>query len=318
MRRIVGTWAALLALLGVSFALVVVALNSTLYSPGGLVRSYLDALARHDVPGALELAGVSPTERDVLLDEQVLGRLSDIRQRSDQRLPDGTHRVEFEYRTDAGPGRSAFLLEGTGTRFGVFGSWRFAEPPLAQVEVTVLHDPRFNVNGLEVVGAANEPRTYRVFAPGNYDVGHESTFLEAKPVEVAVADPGEVREARIDVASNDHFVDEVQQELDGYLDDCAGQRVLLPTGCPFGKQVANRIESEPVWEMSEYPDVTLVPAEEAGTWLMPPTDAAARLRVDIRSLFDGSVSHFDEDVPFTVSYLITFQADGGLYIEAQE
>ncbi|MDQ4138178.1 MAG: hypothetical protein M3116_04950 [Actinomycetota bacterium] len=318
MRKIVGTWAALLALFMVSFALVVVSLNATLFSAGGLARSYLEALARHDVPGALELAGVSPTERDVLLDRDALGRLTDIRQHSDEQLPDGTHRVEFEYRTDAGPGRTAFLMEPAGTRFGVFGAWRFAEPPLAQVELTVLHDSRFDVNGLQVVGAANEPRTYRVFAPGSYEFGHDTTYLEAPPVKLAVTEPGTVREARIDVAANEHFVEEVQRELDRYLDGCAKQRVLLPTGCPFGKQVANRIESEPVWAMSEYPPVTLVPAEEPGTWLMPPTDAAARLQVDIRSLFDGTVTHFDEDVPFIVSYLITFQADGGLYIEAQE
>ncbi len=318
MRRIVGTWAALFALFAVSFGLVVLSLNATLFSPGGFVRSYLEALARHDVAGALELAGVSPTERDVLLDQDALGRVTEIRQRSDERLPDGTHRVEFEYRTDAGPGRTAFLLEGAGMRFGVFSAWRFAEPPLAQVEITVLHDPRFEVNGLEVVGTANEPRVYRVFAPGAYEIGHQTTFLEAEPVELAVSGPGEVTEARIDVAANEHFVEEVQKKLDAYLDDCAEQRVLLPTGCPFGKQVANRIESEPVWEMSEYPPVTLRPAQEPGAWLMPPTDAAARLRVDIRSLFDGSVTRFDEDVPFTVSYLITFQADGGLYIEGQE
>jgi hypothetical protein len=318
MRRVVGMWAALFALLAVSFGLVVAALNATLFSPGGFARSYLEALARHDVPGALELAGVSPTERDVLLDRNALGRLTDIRQRSDQRLPDGTHRVEFEYRTDAGPGRTAFVLEPAGTRFGVFGSWHFAESPLAQVELTVRHDPRFDVNGLQVVGAANEPRTYRVFTPGAYEFGHRSTFLQAEPVEVAVTEPAAVSEVRVDVAANEHFVDEVQEELDDYLDGCAEQRVLLPTGCPFGKEVANRIESEPIWEMSEYPPVTLQPAMDPGTWFMPPTDAAARLRVDIRSLFDGSVTRFDEDVPFTVSYLITFQADGGLYIEAQE
>jgi hypothetical protein len=311
-------WAALFALLAVSFALVVVALNATLFSAGGLARSYLEALARHDVSGALELAGVSPTERDVLLARGALGRLSDIRQRSDERLADGTHRVEFDYRTDAGPGRTAFLLEPAGTRFGVFGAWRFAEPPLAQVELTVLHDARFSANGLPVVGAANEPRTYRVFAPGSYEFGHSTSFLEAAPVEVAVSEPGTVTEARVDVAANEHFVEEVQQELNEYLDGCAEQRVLLPTGCPFGKQVANRIESEPVWAMSEYPPVTLVPAVDPGAWLMPPTDAAARLKVDIRSLFDGTVTRFDEDVPFTVSYVITFQADGGLLIEAQE
>jgi hypothetical protein len=318
MRRKVGMWAALFALLAVSFGLVVASLNATLFSAGGQARSYLEALARHDVTGALELAGVSPTERDVLLDRDALGRLSDIRQRADVPLADGTHRVEFEYRTDAGPGRTQFLMEPAGTRFGVFGAWRFAEPPLAQVELTVMHDPRFDVNGLQVVGAANEPRPYRVFAPGSYEFGHRTKYLEAPSVEVTVTAPGEVAEARVDVAANERFVDEVQEELRRYLDGCAKQRVLLPTGCPFGKEVANRIESEPVWEMSEYPAVTLVPAMDPGTWLMPPTDAAARLEVDIRSLFDGTVTHFDENVPFQVSYLITFQANGALYIEAQE
>jgi hypothetical protein len=317
MRRIVGTWAALFALLGVSFALVVVSLNATLFSPGGLVRSYLDALARHDVPSALELAGVSPTERDVLLDERALGFLTDIRQRSDEPLPDGRRLVEFDYRTGAGAGRSAFVVESAGSRFGVFRAWRFAEPPLTELEITALHDPRFDVNGLEVVGAAGEPRAYRVLTPGAYTVGHSSKYLEADPVEVTADSPGGRIEARVEVAANARFVHEVQEELDKYLDKCATQRVLLPTGCPFGKRVENRIESEPRWKITEYPAVTLRPGEDAGTWLMPPTDAAARLRVDIRSLFDGSLTRFDENVPFTMSYLISFQAGGGLYLVAQ-
>jgi hypothetical protein len=317
MRRIVGMWAGLFALFCVSFALVVGSLNATLFSAGGFARSYLEALARHDVPGALELANASPTERDVLLEPDALGRLSEITQVKDEPLRDGSHRVEFSYRTDAGPGSTAFVVESAGTRFGVFGAWRFAEFPLGTVELTVLHDSRFEVNGLEVVGAANEPRPYRVFVPGAYRFGHETTFLTAEPVDVTAFAPGETVEARVDVAANDHFVSEVQGELDAYLDECATQRVLLPTGCPFGKQVANRIESEPRWDMSDYPPVTLRPGLDPGTWLMPPTDAAARLRVDIRSLFDGTVTEFDEDVPFEVSYLITFQADGGLYIEAQ-
>ena len=317
MRRIVGTWAALFALFGVSFALVVVSLNATLFSPGGLVRSYLEALARHDVPGALELAGVSPTERDVLLDQDALGRLTDIHQGPEQRLPDGRHRVEFEYRTDAGPGSTEFLLEPAGSRFGLFEAWRFAEPPLAQVEVTALHDSRFDVNGLEVVGTANEPRTYRVFTPGAYEFGHSTMYLEADPLEVEVTATGAVTEARIDVAANEFFVEEVRKSLKKYLDDCAAQRVLLPTGCPFGKQIANRVESEPLWQISEYPPVTLRPAEEPGSWLMPPTEAAARLKVDIRSLFDGTLTRFDEDVPFTVSFVIKFQAGGGLILEVQ-
>jgi hypothetical protein len=318
MRRMVGTWAMLFALFCISFALVVGALNATLFSPGGFARSYLEALARHDVQSALDLADVSPTDNDVLLDRDALGRLTEIEQLSDHHLADGTHRVEFGYRTAAGPGRAAFSLEPAGTRFGVFGSWRFAEAPLAEVDLTVRHDPRFDVNGLEVVGVANKPHPYRVFVPGAYEFGHETTFLTAERIEVAANEPGRSTSVRVDVVANDHFIEDVQDTLDAYLDDeCATQRVLLPTGCPFGKEVANRIDSEPMWEISKYPPVTLRPGTDPGTWLMPPTDGAARLRVDIVSLFDGTVTKFDEDVPFTVSYLIRFRVDGGLQLEGQ-
>jgi hypothetical protein len=39
--------------------------------------------------------------------------------------------------------------------------------------------------------------------------------------------------------------------------------------------------------------------------------------VEVRSIFDGTRSTFDQDVPFTVQYLITFQDDGSLLITAQ-
>ncbi len=57
-----------------------------------------------------------------------------------------------------------------------------------------------------------------------------------------------------------------------------------------------------------------MPGEEPGTWLVPTTPAAAHLVVQVRSLFDGSLSTFDEDVPFDVSYTISFPGDGSLLI----
>jgi hypothetical protein len=50
---------------------------------------------------------------------------------------------------------------------------------------------------------------------------------------------------------------------------------------------------------------------------MPRTSAAAHLVVEVRSLFDGTVSTFDEDVPFTASYLVAFLPGKELLITAQ-
>jgi hypothetical protein len=50
---------------------------------------------------------------------------------------------------------------------------------------------------------------------------------------------------------------------------------------------------------------------------MPPTGAAAHLLVDVRSIFDGSVTTFDKDVGFNASYLVTFSPDNQLIITEQ-
>ena len=93
--------------------------------------------------------------------------------------------------------------------------------------------------------------------------------------------------------------------------------MLLPTGCPFGQQISNRIASTPEWSISEYPVVSLAPGAEPGSWLMPATNAAAHLTVDVQSLFDGTTSVFDKDVAFSVSYLATFRGEDEVLVTAQ-
>ena len=82
-------------------------------------------------------------------------------------------------------------------------------------------------------------------------------------------------------------------------------------------EIGNRIVTTPAWSISVYPRVTLQPGIDPGSWLMPPTDAAAHLVVDVRSLFDGSVSTFDADVAFVTSYVVTFLPGDQLLITAQ-
>ena len=131
---------------------------------------------------------------------------------------------------------------------------------------------------------------------------------------VTASQPGAAIIGTVTLQPTDAFVAQVQKEVDGYLDDCATQTVLLPTGCPFGEQISNRIVTTPAWSIARYPTVALQPGPDPGTWLMPATPAAAHLVVDVRSLFDGSVSTFDEDVPFSSSFVVSFLPDDELLI----
>lgn len=331
MRRTVITWSAVFALLFAGFAASVVALNADLYSANGFVRGYLSALERHDSASALEVPGVQTTNDAAheLLADDAMGDLADVRVIRDTANDDGTHTVAVEYaisapasaadpKPDATTARSEFVVARDGTRLGLFPTWRFVTSPLNTVSITVLHDQDFEVNGLPVSADAepDSPATYLVFAPGLYLIDHDSTYFTAAPVPLEVTAVGEIADAVVDVQANDDFVAEVQKHVTAYLTECTTQEVLMPTGCPFGKQLSNRVESAPKWTMAADPVVTIVPGEAPGTWTVPKTPATAHLVVDMKSLFDGTVTTFDEDVAFTVSYALTFEESQRLLITA--
>ncbi|QYH34925.1 hypothetical protein [Salinibacterium sp. M195] len=345
MRRELVTWSVVLGLIIVAFATTVIVLNSTIYSSTGFVRSYLGALARHDMSSALEIAdiylpeehgaasdgGAGATPIDTtgagslllagsheLLRPSALSSLEDIELVDNVSNPDGTETVTFSFELDGRPAKSSFTVIRDANNFGVFSTWDFATPPLTIVRLTVLNAQEFTANGSElVVPTQDVPSTYVVLTPSSFEVSHTSHYLKAEPIVVSATAPGDTVRARLDVVANEAMIAQVQREVNEYLDECATQVVLLPTGCPFGQPMSNRIVTTPEWSIADYPPVTLSPGSEPASWLMPATDAAAHLKVDVRSIFDGSVSTFDKDVSFSASYLVTFLPDDELLITAQ-
>lgn len=345
MRRELVTWSIVLGLIIAAFVTTVLIVNSTLFSANGFVRSYLGALASHDMASALQIAdiqlpeehgassddGAGATPIDTtgagsmllagshdLLRPSALSTLDDIELAERIVNADGTETVTFVFALDGKTSSSTFTVARDGTRFGVFADWKFVTAPLTIVRLTVANAQGFTANGSGFVTPAQDtPAPYVVLTPSSFEISHTSTFLTADPITVSAIDPGGTVRARLEVVANEAMVAQVQREVNDYLDECATQVVLLPTGCPFGQPMANRIVTTPEWSMATYPDVTLVPGGDIGSWLMPATDAAAHLTVDVRSIFDGSVSTFDDDVDFTASYLVTFMPEDELLITAQ-
>jgi hypothetical protein len=319
MRRALLTWSVVFAVLIGAFAITVAALNANLYSAGGFVHSYLSALARHDAASALQLPGVVASEDSSadLLTDAALGKLSDLAMVGDDTDDDGVHTVTYGYSMDGTPGESDYSVRQTGAFLGLFPTWEFASSPLATVAVTVLHDDRFRSNGIEL-STTSQPSAsggFLVFTPGLYTFDHRSTFLTADAIAAPITEPGSVTSVQVNVQANSAFEEAVTAQLRSFLDGCATQQVLLPTDCPFGKTFDNRIDTTPQWSMVGYPRVEVIPGDAVGKWLMPQASAAAHLSVEVRSLFDGSRTQFDEDVPFTVSYGITIGANDTLAFE---
>ena len=106
-------------------------------------------------------------------------------------------------------------------------------------------------------------------------------------------------------------------QADQRVTECGEQQVLFPTGCPYGQSIANRVSSDPIWTIVEVPDFGLRPGPFPD-WIAGPAPGTAHLEVEVTSLFDGSVSTFDEDVPFQARYLVTVQGDNMAVAEAPE
>ena len=331
------------ALLAAGLGGTISALNRTVYSAGGFVEQYLDALDRGDTVGALAFGGVMPGKADLaawglsddtaadlpktLLRASVLGGLRNIELASATATPatndDGTAQtVVFDFELNGTASSMAFTVERAGTFAGVFNAWKFTISPLAVLQVSVLHERSFTVNGLTLDTrahtAADAPATfstsaaYLAFAPNRYTFEHESAILTAKKSTVSVTAAGPTA-VEVNALPNEVMVTQVQSELDKFLDACATQTVLQPTSCPWGITIDDRIESTPAWSITAYPPVTLSAGELSFEMVAAP--GQARIVVDVQSLFDGDVTTRDEDVPFTMGLSVTVQPSGALAIQ---
>jgi hypothetical protein len=321
MRRAVISWAVVFALLVAGFVASIVAFNSDLYSAHGFVQSYLETLARKDADAALAFPGVvAPTNSDTdLLTDSALGSITDIHFVKETSTTAGNRLVSFSYRLAGRDHQTQFTVAPNGTRLGLFSRWKFVESPLATVSVTVQHESDFSVNAFtDTTGNPDgTAKSFVVFSPGIYVFNHESTYLSATDISLAVSNVGEVDRVTVEVHANINFVLATIDGIHDFLDDCAAQHVLMPTGCPFGESITNRINDFPQWTIVTYPDVSLEPESETGSWLVAHAAGTAHIVVEQKSVFDGSLSPIDKDVPFTSDYTIIIGPNNRLTVSAQ-
>jgi hypothetical protein len=334
--RRLGPDLAVLAVVGVLLAGAlwgaVATMSREFYSPSAFVEHYLDLLADGHaaealtLPGvavdsaALEAAGLPATASQALLRQDALAALTDIHVVSEETDGD-ISRVRVEYRAGAYPGTTTFEIARDGS-VGLAPTWRFATSPLAVMDLGVSGSMTFDVNGFALDkrqvspdGVDADPNAtvpLLVFSPGVYSVSVDTPISATPGVAVLSDSPFSNVPVEIHATATPQFLSLVQQRVEEFLTECATQEVLQPTGCPFGYVVDDRIDSTPKWSMATQPTVDVKP--DGAEWKIPPAQAVAHIEVDIQSLFDGSISHVSEDVPFIVTGTITILPDGSATI----
>ncbi|MBS1698285.1 MAG: hypothetical protein JST25_07770 [Actinobacteria bacterium] len=336
-RRRAPLWSdlTLLAVVGVVLVAALAAGGLTVYrefySPSAFVTRYLTLLSEGRAADALQLPGVALSHSDLddeafrsasdaLLRRTALSSLTDITV-TGERPQGAATAVTVKYKAGGHAGTSTFLVARSGW-VGVAPSWEFAQSPLAVISLRLGGSDRFTVNGFDLdrrqvaaqgaESSAQDPVPMLVFSPGLYSVSVKTSTAATNGVGVLADKPLADVPLDVQAAPTAEFVKVVQQRVNEFLDRCTTQTVLQPTGCPFGLTVPNRVMDGPVWTMATSPDITLEPDDDG--WKIPPTPATAHVKLDVMSLYDGSVSHVDEDVPFQVSGSIRFLPDGSASI----
>ncbi|WP_292835169.1 hypothetical protein [Microbacterium sp.] len=326
-----------LALVGVlltgAFGATGVLMYRNLYSPTAFVLNYLELLGSGQAADALALPGVA-IDSSTLSKAALWTRASDALLRRDALAPlgsatgvsevaddDGSTLVAVAYTAGGYEGRSTFRVRQDGW-FGVAPAWRFAESPLAVIDLTVRGAMQFQVNGFEIDkrqvspdGADADPLApvaLLVFSPGLYSIEVDTAISTSPGVAVLSDTPAADIPVDLQTEPTAQFTSVVQNEVDAFLAECAAQQVLQPTGCPFGLTVRNRIVDLPAWTMVQQPTVTLVPS--GPDWMIERTEATAHIQVGIQSIFDGSIRQIDEDVPFFLTGQVTILPDGSASI----
>lgn len=305
-----------------------------LYSPSAFVTRYLDLLSHGQaaealtVPGVavdstqLEKAGLPVDASEALLRSAALASLTDTTVLSAEEDADGVTTVTVGYKAGPHKGTTKLRVEQAGW-VGVAPTWRFEQSPLAAIELTVRGARQFTVNGFEIdtrqVAAAGvdadplDPVSLLVFSPGLYSISVDTAVSATPGVAVLSDEPQANIPVDVQAMPTDEFTAAIQSEVESFLTTCATQQVLQPTGCPFGLVVQNRIVEPPQWSIEQQPTVSLSP--DGANWTITRTQAVAHIIVDIKSIYDGSVRHLDEAVPFNLGGTVTMLADGTASIQ---
>lgn len=306
MRRAVLPWILGALLLAAASVAGIALAGTTLFGASAFVSVYLDALARGDGAAAAGMPGARG-DADPVTAASAMPGLQGIRILSDTEVAPGRHRIAAEWRSGGRSGSTTFTVERAGSTALLFPAWRFALAPTAALSVTTVGDDRIAIGSLPLAVRAGRPVTLLV--PGVYAVRMRSPVAQSDSRPVAVDRGGARLALELTGSATPAFLARVTSQVRQAVAACARQQALFPAGCPFGASITDRIASPPTWTILRTPSIILSPTARPDVWVATLVDGRARLRLDVRSLYDGSVSPTTEEIGIDGSWAVSVRGD---------
>ena len=300
-----GVWAVVrrfgiaAVLITAAWLVAVFSLNQTLFSPGGYVLSYLDALERGEFGEASARAGleeippVLPRPDALVSDSQIAGTFV---VNADEVV------IQAQYLLDGIPSESLFTLKRLPRTLGLFDRWEFGDTPVGTITATITGSDEVVINGVTLSREVTS-RGIDVLYPGRYTLSWSSGWLETDTVELAV-ESAQSQTVRLVALPTDALIEQTTKAVTDYLTSCTTQAVLQPASCPFGVTITDRVMGTVDWDITTPPRVVLAMFDDEKTWQVQALGGEATLTVSLQSLFDGTISNYVEKQTIDVTGII--------------
>jgi hypothetical protein len=282
-----------------AWVVAVFSLNQTLFSPGGYVLSYLDALERGEFGEASARAGLTGVP---LVLPRLDGLVSESRVTATFVVNADEVVIQAEYLLDEIPSESLFTLKRLPRTLGLFDRWEFGDAPVGQITATITGADDVVINGVTLSREVSG-RGIDVLYPGRYTLSWSSGWLETDTVELAL-ESEQSQTVRLVAVPTDALIEQATQAVTDYLTSCTAQAVLQPASCPFGVTITDRVMGGVGWEVTTKPRVVLAMFDDEKTWQVQALGGEATLTVSLQSLFDGTVSDYVETQTIDVTGII--------------
>ncbi|WP_159612112.1 hypothetical protein [Glutamicibacter sp. JC586] len=284
---------AAVAVLVVAVAGVMIA-NRTVFSAAHQVKELQRELADGQGAKALGLMQATVPQGDAIaLDGEVLKRtqkgVSDFTTEKAEPVKgnEELRTVTARYKVDGVDKQSSYTLRHTGKSWLFFDNWAFEPSTLPSVKIKANTVNEVTVNEQKIPLEAGVS-TLPVFYPSVLDASFSTKNFAADTRGVVVTEPAEKPvEISLKTEPTQAFISAINSKVKKYLDGCASQKVLMPSGCPFSYNTSARVDSSTIdWAITRYPSIKV--SYYNGSWVLAPLKTSASLTLTEQDLRTGA------------------------------
>lgn len=292
---------------------IIVLVNHRVFGPAQKVKELQAHLVNGEGAAALGLLNAEvPKGNGLLLDGAGLkaasAHIRDFTVGKPEEIPGAQDMVKVvaSYSIHGAGQQTTYRLQRTDRSWLFFDNWEFVPTTLPTVAISA------NTTNEVVVNARRAPlvqgkATVPVFVPAVIDTGFATPNFSADSRGLAVTDFAKKgTEVKLQTQPTKKLLDEVNQQITAYLEDCTKQQVLMPAGCPMSYSTSARVRSDSIhWSILDLPAAEIVSFD--GRWALRPLTVKVRLELTEQDLRTGRYT--EQTVEDTFGFTAALEAN---------